>query len=455
MAQRLDFFKKNTHLIYSIALIVIIPLAIIANTLIFLSYLRNNIDQELYNKAISIGAVINAGLADDLGQPEKIQAYLEKITAFNGEIASLDIINRQGEAFAIAASLDRTAVGKPLDSTQFLIAWQEEQPVAFLTNSASRSALDDQQVFRQNERFWHIVMPMNDSAGQKTALLSMKISLSVMDELTKQSIIKSYFILAITVAIIILLLINNTKLFEYAGLYRKLKEVDQMKDEFISMASHELRTPITGIKGYVSMLLEGNFGQLSDKAKSSLVIVEASAERLGNLVDDLLNVSRIEQGRLEIRLKAQNIEPIVKSVIEELSIQAQNKRLTLNYLPTANLPAIETDESHLKQILINIIGNAIKYTPQGSIKVEVKLSADGQALEIRVKDTGLGMSAKEREKLFQKFYRIKNDQTREITGTGLGLWITKELTGLMNGSISVDSIENVGTEMIVAFPVKA
>jgi signal transduction histidine kinase len=227
-----------------------------------------------------------------------------------------------------------------------------------------------------------------------------------------------------------------------------------MKDDFISMASHELRTPVTGIKGYVSMILDGTYGQVSDQVKTSLSIVENATDRLAVLVDDLLNVSRIEQGRIKITMEALNIAPIVKEIITELSVQAVAKKLELVYNPfQENFPPINIDPERLKQILINLIGNAIKYTPKGRVEVIIAEKSRGKTLEIKIKDTGIGMSAKDREKLFQKFYRVQNAATKEITGTGLGLWITKQLVELMGGTIMVDSMENSGTQFTIEFPV--
>jgi len=249
-------------------------------------------------------------------------------------------------------------------------------------------------------------------------------------------------------------LINNTRLFEYAALYRKLKEVDQMKDEFISMASHELRTPVTSIRGYLSMVLDGSFGAVSDIVKKNIILVQGSADRLAVLIEDLLNVSRIEQGRMEIKPVPTEITRIIKDILSELKVQSDQKKLSLTFKPfTEVLPLISIDSDRLKQVLINLVGNSIKYTMQGSVEVIVDAKDNGKSLSIKIKDTGIGMPAKSRERLFEKFYRVQNEKTKNITGTGLGLWITKRIVEMMAGNIAVDSIEGVGTQVTVEFPV--
>lgn len=453
--ENLKFIKKNYQLIYSLALIIFIPLAIIVNTVLYTEFFKNAIDQELYNKAIAIGDTVNAGLLEVLYQPSNLQMRLENMAKFNSEITSLDILEKGEENFKIIASLDKNAIGKSTEEMQNVIAWHQAKPVAVLTTSAAKSAVSQEVDFRSsNQRFWLVVMPLRDVFGAKKLLLSMKISLATMDQITREVLIRSYIILTITILIVILLLVNNTKLFEYATLYRKLKEVDQMKDEFISMASHELRTPVTGIKGYTSMMLDGSLGEISDQVKQNLKIVEGSADRLAVLVDDLLSVSRIEQGRLKIEPKPQDAGPIIKDVLTELKVQANAKKLALEYKPhTDKLPAVNLDIDRFKQILINLIGNAIKYTEKGGVEIMTEEKERGRILEIRIKDSGIGMSAKARQRLFEKFYRVQSAKTKNITGTGLGLWITKQLVELMRGQIMVDSIEGVGTQVTLNFPI--
>jgi signal transduction histidine kinase len=148
-------------------------------------------------------------------------------------------------------------------------------------------------------------------------------------------------------------------------------------------------------------------------------------------------------------IQPMNIWPIVEDTVKELKIQADAKGLAL----TCSLEGtdfINADKDRLKQVLINIIGNSIKYTPSGS--VEVKAINRDKKIAIFIKDTGIGMSAKEREGLFNKFYRVKNKKTTDISGTGLGLWITKQIVELMEGTISIDSMEGVGTQVTLEFP---
>ncbi len=232
--------------------------------------------------------------------------------------------------------------------------------------------------------------------------------------------------------------------------YEELKGLDKMKDEFISMASHELRTPISAIKGFVSMTLEGDFGEVDDKIKKTLKIIEVSNNRLGKLVNDLLDVSRIEQKRLPIELEEVNLEKIVKEVTEQLILKIKEKNLNLELNIPKNISPVLADEDKLKQVFINLIDNAIKYTNKGGIEISAK--EESSFIKIIVKDSGIGIAYKDQEGLFTKFNRVKNNKTAGIEGTGLGLWITKRLIRLMNGKIYLSSIENKGTEITLIIP---
>jgi len=305
-------------------------------------------------------------------------------------------------------------------------------------------------VNRNGEIYWLVAAPLKNLQGQKQALLSMRLSAGIVEDIVTRNLTYSFWVLIISVLLIVLLLFANSRLFGYSILYNKIKEIDEMKDEFISMASHELKTPVTIIRGYASMILEESQG-LSEQTKNDLAVISLSAERLTNLIEDMLNVSRIEQGRLKIDAQPIEAVAVIEEIVKEMKIQADEKKLALTFTLEPNTQSlIKIDKDKFKQVLINLIGNSIKYTPSGS--VEVKAFNRDKNLVILIKDTGIGMSAKEREHLFEKFYRVKNKKTEAISGTGLGLWITKQLVELMQGAIAIDSIENTGTQVTLEFP---
>jgi len=227
-------------------------------------------------------------------------------------------------------------------------------------------------------------------------------------------------------------------------------EVEQMKQELISIATHELRTPITGIKGYLDMILAGDAGELSPDLKEMLEEITKINQRLADLVDDLLNVGRIEQGRIEIKPVKMDLSKLIQEATDEMQIQAKDKGLNLKSQISNLKIMVKGDPERVRQVLINLIGNAIKYTPTGSVTVTTEKK--DKEIITSVKDTGLGMNEEQQRRLFEKFYRVKNDQTRAITGTGLGLWITKQLVEKQGGKIWLESQEGKGSTFSFSLP---
>ncbi len=434
------FLKDNKQVIYSIALMVVIPGILIFNTWVFSEHFKDVVNMSLQNKAINVGEAFNAGVADKIDSLEEVQLFVNNWKYFNEDTKSLDVLLFENGSFRKIASMNQSeSVGEIDNNYSYFLSWNEDNPVA-------------QKVFESGHTYWLVTMPLQNFQGENKAILSIKVSADMVSTKLAMALGDSFWILLLGVIFIVLLLLVNSNLFEYSILYNKIKEVDKMKDEFISMASHELRTPVTIIKGYIEMMLEESSKNGLDKsAKEYLTIINSSTERLGNLIEDLLNVSRIEQGRLKIEMKDFKIIPIIDSTIKEIYPQAREKGLSLNFIFDDKVDdLINIDEDKLKQILINIIGNSIKYTEKGSI--DVKISNKNNNLILAIKDTGIGMSAKARSRLFEKFYRVINDKTENIVGTGLGLWITKQIVEAMKGTISIDSIESVGTQVTIEFP---
>ncbi|MFA6269814.1 MAG: HAMP domain-containing sensor histidine kinase [Candidatus Paceibacterota bacterium] len=243
----------------------------------------------------------------------------------------------------------------------------------------------------------------------------------------------------------------------------KLKELDQMKSEFLSLASHQIRAPLTAIKGYSSMLLEGDFGVLPQKATDSVQTIMKSCQNLINIVADFLNISRIEQGRMVYEKSNFDLAELTLEVINELKPNIENSGLNLEVdIPQGLDTKINADRNKIKQVIGNIIDNSLKYTLKGSLKISVSNEIDkaqssheatAGKVKIAVKDTGVGIDPSEMNKLFEKFSRTKDAGKTNVTGTGLGLYIAKKMVEAHGGDIKVSS-EGVGkgTTFIIELP---
>ncbi|MGM0438822.1 MAG: ATP-binding protein [Patescibacteria group bacterium] len=238
---------------------------------------------------------------------------------------------------------------------------------------------------------------------------------------------------------------------------KKLKKLDKAKSEFISIASHQLRTPLTAIKGYLSMIVEGSYGEIPDEAKEKMESVLGSSERLINLVNDLLNVSRIESGKIDMNFEKINLNQFIKESIKELEIVAEEEGLYLNFKADTELTA-EMDEKRMRQVVLNIIDNAIKYTEEGGITIrlkEQKLESGKDAALIEIEDTGKGMTQKDIDSIFESFSRGSAGDLMYTEGAGLGLYIARKFVDMHNGSIWIESDgEDEGTCFFIELPLK-
>jgi two-component system, OmpR family, phosphate regulon sensor histidine kinase PhoR len=232
-----------------------------------------------------------------------------------------------------------------------------------------------------------------------------------------------------------------------------MKVLDRLKSEFVAKVSHELRSPLSTIHEQLALVMNDMVGEISKDDAHLLSRAKEKTQGLISLIGDLLDLSRIESGSVCHESQPVQVETILSGIVDFLgaNARAKNQRLTLN-LPTDPLPALSADPVALESIFGNLITNAIHYTPD---RGEIKVSADraGVNLRVRVQDTGFGIEAKHLEKIFEKFYRVKDNNTRFITGTGLGLPIVKGLVDSMKGVIQVESEPGVGTTFTVLLPV--
>jgi signal transduction histidine kinase len=232
-----------------------------------------------------------------------------------------------------------------------------------------------------------------------------------------------------------------------------LKEIDRAKTEFVSLASHQLRTPLTSISWFSEMLLKHEVGPLNPKQKEYLDEVYTQNSRMIDLVDDLLNSSRVDMGMLNIEPRRIDLKDVLESVLEEMDPLVREKNIELEKNIAENIPEVETDPEMVRIIFQNLISNAVKYTPVGG-KVTVALSSAGSRLEFKVADTGYGIPKSQQNRVFTKMFRADNIRSKVTDGTGLGLYIARAVAKELKGKLRFESEENKGTTFFVDLPVK-
>lgn len=228
-------------------------------------------------------------------------------------------------------------------------------------------------------------------------------------------------------------------------------ELDRMKSNFISIVSHELKTPLTSIRGFVRLLETGRVGPINEKQRHYLDIVLQQTDSLTQLIEDLLDLSRIEAGIIEVRRERVDVQPVISGVLDRLENLAREKGVRVSMSVPEDLPPVTGDADRLAQVFTNLIHNAIKFTPSGG-EVWVEATADGETCLLKVSDTGMGISPQDLPRIFDKFYQADSSPTREQSGTGLGLSISRELVTAHGGRMWVESSRGKGTTFSFTLP---
>ncbi|MBX6334525.1 HAMP domain-containing histidine kinase [Candidatus Saccharibacteria bacterium] len=231
----------------------------------------------------------------------------------------------------------------------------------------------------------------------------------------------------------------------------RLRLLDQTKDDFISMASHQLRTPLTSVKGYVSMVLDGDAGPINATQRKLLTQAFLSSQRMVYLISDLLNVSRLKTGKFIIEPVESRLDKVIEEELEQLTETIKSRGLTLEYHKPERFPTLMLDETKIRQVIMNFVDNAIYYTPSGG-SIDVYLEDKGKSVEFRVVDTGIGVPRHEQHHLFTKFYRASNAKNARPDGTGLGIFMAKKVIIAQGGAVIFRSTEGKGSTFGFTFP---
>jgi signal transduction histidine kinase len=233
-----------------------------------------------------------------------------------------------------------------------------------------------------------------------------------------------------------------------------LKELDKMKSEFIAMVAHELRTPIATVEQQLSVILSRFAGELTGKQEELLARAKERTKGVLTLIKDLLDLSKIEAGKMVQYKEPLTLQEVIQRVLDGMKEDAVRKNIALEFHPPDQASLIHADRSSIEEIFTNLISNAIKYTPERG-EVRVNLGEEGQFVKATVSDTGIGIKNEDLPRIFDRFYRVKSAETRQIIGTGLGLSIVKSIVDAHLGSISVESEVGKGTTFTLLFPTES
>ncbi len=423
----LPVIRKYSVIAYAVVLIFVVTGAVFWNSFSILRRFEDTTDTLLLSKAGVAEEVFGILSAEFLDAPDVLQEKVSELAAREPDISAIVVYEREedGDGFRAVASTDREDIGTIRTELPYLLAWNEDAGSAFLGNEGGT-------------RYWNIVKRIGND-DTRGGLVFFRFSLAENDAFVRDAIVRSYAVTAVTLVFVLILLVHHLRFSRYAVRALDLEDVNRMKDDFISMASHELRSPMTIIRGYADLLGEE---PTEEERKEYVGKIATTTERMTELVSDLLDVSRLEQGRLPIDPTDMSLRETLVPLAEDYGKAAKEKGLDFVF-EEGDLPTVHADPARVRQILVNLLSNAVKYTAEGSVTVSVATERD--RVTITVADTGFGISSEDMGKLFTKFYRVKTDRTAEIQGTGLGLWIAREIARKMGGELGAESIEGVGS----------
>ncbi len=433
--------SRPTLTIYPIVIMVAVPLLLVIGTLWNLNSFNRDVNFLIRHQAASLADTLKPVFDQAISKGEDTSNILKSLVEENKELISATVLEKEGDNFKIFASSDPSLQIEEV-SQDILNRFAES-----LNQSFAGLVYDP----KLAQNVWVVTVPLAVEK-EKPTILALKLSTSNVNEILSRTSKDSFIVLGVLVFITLVLLANHFFFYKKALKTQQLEEIDRLKDEFISIASHELRTPVTAVTGYLDLLKEKIPKEIVLSLEKEFVILDGLTRALQNLIGDLLEVSRIEQGRLKLSFEKADINQLITEVVTRIEPLARQKALALSY-SQVKLPEVTTDPQRFTQILTNLVNNSVKYTLKGQITVTAEVK--GNLIEVGVKDTGIGIPPDQMTKLFSKFHRVQDEKTRDERGTGLGLWITKQLVEALGGKIYAESIYGSGSSFTFTLPVRA
>ncbi len=430
------YLARHPQFAFSILLILIIPIAFLYTGQQFLKVASENQERLEKDKIGIMHDVFAELVVQNTTNPQILQQKIEAIVRQNPDLQKFRVVKESSDGLYVLAALRSDVVGTYESATD-------------LYNFSSIEKNDSLifEYYTGETRLWQAFRSIEAPDGS-TYYIFTETSFALTDQLFAHRITIAYGWLAGVLLIVMFLAYRHLRLIDYGYLYRESQHAIATRDLFTNMVTHELRAPLTAIRGYASMIHENTAVEFS--VREQALKIEQSSARLLLIVNDLLEVARLQSGRLQIEKTDVDVCKVIKQTVNELEETARDKAIALSTDLQSNQCSVFTDSKRLAQIITNLVNNAIKYTEAGAISVVLKVHPS--EIEIRVQDTGMGISSEDQKKLFAPFFRVESKDVSKITGSGLGMWITKQLVTLLDGDIGVESIKNVGTHVVLKLP---
>jgi signal transduction histidine kinase len=425
---------KRQRLLFVATLLFIFPLLFLYVTNTFIETAEKNIETVEKRRVAVLHDALSVLLKSYETNPELMREFLSVQKREMPDVPEIRIVKNTSEGYQVLESYHDEKEGSYESVVDMYALAQPESNSSLIFTFITGEA-----------RTWQALRAVR--VQNETFYILSEHSFATVDSVMAARVQQAYIALTAIFIFLIALAYWFGRQIDWHKRHDVLVEKMKERDLFTNMIAHEFRTPLTAIRGYSSFL--GESQALSEKEQTFVAAVQQSTERLLALINDFLEVSRIQSGKLALEKSLVDIQPTIIAVVDALQPIAQEKELSLTFHKLAVPVSLTTDTKRLYQILQNLISNSLKYTKEGS--VEIALDITPRIISIRIKDTGMGISAEDTQKLFAPFARVGGVESTKITGTGLGMWITKQMVEALNGTIVVESIKGVGTHVIVSF----
>jgi signal transduction histidine kinase len=439
LKQGLKVMQVNTHLLLIVVLVFVFPLVFLLINQSFFDTAMNNINTAQKQR---IG-ILHDSLAIMLGSRSSEisdllpQSVIQSFSTENPDITEILVSKQTPEGFLIMQSLDATEIGT-IDNDVHLYQTALGDP--------KQSLIFEYQI--DGLRYWSGVRKI--TVNNETLFIVTGHSFRNLDSVMTARRQQSYLGFTLIFAFLMALAYWMARQIHWRSEAEQISKTLEERNLFTNVIAHEFRAPLTAINGYASFLAESK--NIKGDETKYVENIQISTSRLLALVNDFLEVARIQSGKLNLKLEKVELEPVFFNVTETLKSTALEKGLTLAIVKSRQQLFLHTDKDRLTQVLTNIVSNSIKYTDKGSVTVMAE--SNPVSLTIRIEDTGMGISADDQKKLFEAFMRVGGVENSKTVGTGLGMWITKQLVEHLGGTIGVESIKGVGTHVVLTFKYK-
>lgn len=432
------------EILYSVLVMVLVPAVLVLNTVLFSNGMQKSFDTELRRKADLANTIFGESIAPDIAREDyvRLSDTVGRIVEDRPDLSNIEVVvPDQDSKWRVVASSDTTRENKNTENIQYDIVSSRKQAVATLVDIKTPDGKPAQA--------WYVVSPIITS-DKVVAVAALNASTADAEEVISGTLRSAFVVLIVSVTFVVLLLLNHYRFVGYAQLLDKQRELNQLMSDFLSVATHELKAPMAVIKGNINNIEDGVFGAVPETISPQLKAIEQQTDRLNNLINDLLNVSRVEQGKITYNIESVDLKKTIGDMVAFYHDKSTAKGITIHYDQEPSVFA-QVDPGRAQEIFTNLIDNAVKYTVEAK-DVYITHEVQKSMLITRVRDGGIGIDPEEQKRLFQRFYRVQNEKTQSIGGTGLGLWIIKKYIEAMGGSIAVSSMKDAGTEFTVSLP---